>query len=54
MRNGKPPQIFCSHDPVEQYRLTPTFRHTSAISPKNAAPASGARYAVHAGQSTIG
>lgn len=48
------PQISRSYDPVEQYRLTPTFRHTSAISPKNAAPASGARYAAHAGQSTIG
>jgi len=48
------PNFPCSHDPVEQYRLTPTFRHTRAISPKNAAPASGARYAVHAGQSTTG
>lgn len=48
------PQISCSYAPVEQYRLTPTFRHTSAITAKNTTPASGARYAVHAGQSTIG
>ena len=45
---------FPTYDPVEQYLPTPAFRQTSAITAKNPAPASGARYAVHSGQSTIG
>jgi len=36
------------------YRMVNMLEEIGAISRKNIAPASGARYAVHAGQSTIG